>query len=232
MSVSVGKEKKITRREFLKMSGAATAGVVLGSALSMKAMAHGKPKTKQRYAMAIDLRRCIGCHACSVTCKAENDVPLGVWRSWVKLEEKGTYPDTKRYFLPRLCNHCENAPCVKVCPSGASHYGDGGLVLVDEKKCVGCKLCIAACPYKSRFTHPVKRITDKCDLCRHRIEKDVVPACVNACMGRARIFGDLNDSDSEISKLLAGQPAQVLKPELGTEPHCFYIGAEEALTRG
>lgn len=214
----------LTRRDLLK-AGIAAAAAAAVAALPAKAFAHKAHKTSRRLAMVIDLRKCTGCHACSVACKAEFGVPLGVWRSWVKIEEKGSFPHTARIFLPRLCNHCDEPPCVKVCPSGATFQRDDGLVKIDEKICIGCKLCIAACPYKARFLHPFKKTADKCDFCLHRIDKGVTPSCVNTCPAKARIFGDLNDPDSEVYGLVSRNPVQVLKPELGTEPQVFYIGA-------
>jgi len=219
-------EKKFTRKDILKMGGVAALGLLVSSLPKKDAIASIKKLSGRRMAMVIDLNKCTGCHACSVSCKSEFDVPLGVWRSWVKVEEKGTFPHTRRLFLPKLCNHCENPPCKKVCPSGATKKRDDGVVWVDEKICIGCKLCIAACPYKARFSHPQKKVVNKCDFCVHRVDKGVVPSCVNTCAPKARIFGDLNDSNSEVSKLVSRKAVQVLKPELGTEPHVVYIGAE------
>lgn len=213
----------LTRRDLLKAGVAAAAGAI-AAAIPGKVFAHKADNTSRRLAMLIDLRRCIGCHACSVACKAEFAVPLGVRRSWVKIDEKGYFPHTARMFLPRLCNHCDEPACVKVCPVGATFQREDGLVKIDEKICIGCELCIAACPYQARFLHPFKKIADKCDFCLHRIDKGVVPACVNTCPTNARIFGDLNDPDSEVSRLVSGNSVQVLEPELGTEPQVFYIG--------
>lgn len=224
-------KKTLTRRDFLKMGGVAAVGTAVSS-IPKDAFARVKHLTARRLAMVIDLDKCIGCHACSVSCKAEFKVPLGVWRSWVKIDEKGDYPNARRYFLPRLCNHCDDPPCMKVCPSGATTQREDGIVQVDDDKCVGCKLCIAACPYDSRFSHPDKKTANKCDFCKHRIDKGVVPSCVNACPTKARVFGDLNDSNSEISRLTAVKPVQVLKPELATEPHVFYISAEKLVEGG
>ncbi|NQT46254.1 MAG: 4Fe-4S dicluster domain-containing protein [Candidatus Omnitrophica bacterium] len=229
----VAQERKgLSRRDLLKMSGVAVAGAVAATLPTKDAFANAKHLTGRRLAMAIDLDKCTGCHACSVSCKSEFDVPLGVWRSWVKVEEKGTYPNTGRFFLPRLCNHCDDPPCKKVCPTGATGRRDDGIVKVDEKKCVGCKLCIVACPYDARFSHPTKKVANKCDFCRHRVDKGVVPSCVNACPANARIFGDLNDPDSDVSKLVSRKAIQTLRPELGTEPHVFYISAEKLLEGG
>lgn len=222
-------EKKISRREFLKGSAAVAVGAAVAT-FPTKAFAHKEHKTARRLAMVIDLRKCYGCHACSVSCKAEFNVPLGVWRAWVKQIDKGSYPDTRRPFLPRLCNHCDNPPCVKVCPVNATYAREkDGAVIIDVDKCIGCKLCIPACPYNARFFNPVTRLADKCTFCVHRIDKGVVPACVNTCPANARIFGDLNDPDSEVAKLVSTQPVQTLKPELGTKPQVFYIFADKAV---
>ena len=178
---------------------------------------------EKKFGMVVDLRRCIGCHACRVACKSENNVPLGVFRSWVKDMEKGIYPNVSRHYLPRLCNHCENAPCVKVCPVGASYHSEDGVVRIDYEKCIGCKYCIAACPYDSRFINPVRKTAEKCDFCYKRITEGYKPACASTCVGGARIFGNLNDPQSEISKVLAGNSVQVLKPEQNTRPQVYYI---------
>ncbi len=223
-------KKTLTRRQFLRVGGATLASVA-GAATLGKRVAFAKTKTKKRMAMVIDLRRCFGCNACSVACKAQFDVPLGVWRSWVKNVERGTYPDVKRYFLPRLCNHCVKAPCVDICPTGASYIREDGIVMIDENKCIACKSCRVACPYNSRFTNPSKEVVDKCNFCIERLEQGLEPACVNTCNAKARIFGDANDSTSEVSKLIASNPVQTLKPELGTEPQVYYIGADEVTMR-
>ncbi len=213
------------RRRLLKMAGL---GVVATGARSARAVASAVgASTGPRYAMVIDVRRCVGCHACSVACKSENNVPLSVWRSWVKQVERGRFPHTQRHFLPRLCNQCDHPACVEACPTKASYQRDDGITLVREERCIGCKLCMAACPYDARFLHPDKKIVNKCTFCHHRVDKGVVPSCVNTCQGRARIFGDLNDPDSEVARLVARESVQVLKPDLGTEPRVFYIGADQ-----
>lgn len=193
----------------------------------------GKPGVK-RYAMVIDLRRCIGCDACMVACKAEFDVPLGVFRTWVPYKVVGKYPNVKKQFMPRLCNHCDNPPCVRACPVGATYkVEDGGFVLQNYDRCIGCKACMASCPYNARFMLPKSRtytditsVVDKCTFCHHRVTQGLAPACVQTCIGRARIFGDINDPKSEVSKLVANMPTQVLRPEEGTKPHVFYIGLD------
>jgi len=193
---------------------------------------------KRRYAMVIDLRRCIGCDACMTACKAEFDVPLGVFRTWVPYRVVGTYPNVRKQFLPRLCNHCDDPPCVRSCPVGATYkVEDGGFVLMHYDRCIGCKACMASCPYNARFMLPKHRtyteitgVVDKCTFCHHRVTQGLAPACVQTCIGRARIFGDLNDPHSEVSRLVSTLPTQVLRPEEGTKPHVFYIGADRNLT--
>jgi tetrathionate reductase subunit B len=176
------------------------------------------------YAMVINLRKCVGCHACTIACKAEFNIPLGVWRTWVKIRETGIYPRVKRTFLPKLCNNCRKAPCVNVCPTRASYYDSDGTVQIDDNNCIGCKLCVAACPYKQRFVNLDKETTDKCNLCMHRVRKKLVPSCVSTCVRGARTFGDLNDPDSKVSRLIKANKVSVLKPELGTKPLVYYVG--------
>lgn len=215
------------RREFLSDIVVAAAGV--GAAALSKPAEAATAARKPHYGMLIDVRRCIGCHACSVSCKAEFDVPLGATRSWVEYVEKGDYPDVSRSFLPRLCNQCSEPQCVSVCPTGATYKRkEDGVVVVDADICIGCKYCLEACPYDVRFINPATGTADKCDFCLHRVEKGVEPACVNACMGEARIFGDLNDPTSKIAKTIAANPVTVLRPEMGTKPNVFYIAADHA----
>ncbi len=222
-----------SRREFVQklVGGVAVATVATSAAVLSSAETSpesGTEKHKQ-YGMLIDTRRCIGCHTCSIACKSEFDVPLGVTRSWVEYTEKGTYPNVSRHFLPRLCNHCRHPQCVDVCPTGATYKRkQDGIVVVDSGQCIGCKYCIQACPYDARFLNPVTKVADKCDFCIHRVSKGLVPSCVNSCIGGARIFGDLSDPTSEISRLLATNPTTVLRPGKGTEPNVYYIGADHS----
>ena len=225
---------KLKRRDFLKKAGVAVASatVIAGSLSACTPKPYSKKESipDRRLAMVIDLRKCYGCHSCSIACKSEFNVPLGVRRSQVETIDKGAYPDVKRSFLPRLCNHCANPSCVSICPTKpkASHRDEEkGLVDIHEELCIGCNMCIPACPYGVRFSHPVKNIVNKCDFCIHRVEGGVVPSCVNTCPSNARIFGDLNDSNSEVSRLVATNKVQVLKPGLGTEPSVFYIETDK-----
>jgi tetrathionate reductase subunit B len=184
------------------------------------------PETSdKRYGMVIDLRKCIGCHSCATACRDEYSVPAGYWRSWVKVIEKGVPP--KRYFLPRLCNHCDDAPCVAACPPGASFRRADGVILIDYDKCIGCRYCMAACPYDARFINPIRKTAEKCTFCIHRVDKGIPPACVEICPVNARIFGDIEDPNSELSKLIATGLVQVLKPEMGTIPKVYYIRVEK-----
>jgi len=164
-----------------------------------------------------------------VACKAENEVPLGVFRCWVKTVEVGVYPRVRRLFLPQLCNNCDSPPCVSVCPVNATWKRPDGIVVVDPHKCIGCRYCMAACPYGVRYLNPITNIVEKCHWCVQRIERDLRPACVEACPAGARIFGDLNDPESEISTLLSLNPVQSLKHEMGTRPHAFYIALDDRL---
>lgn len=183
--------------------------------------------TTKRYVMVIDLRKCVTCHACTVVCKAENGVPAGSFRTWVEEADMGIYPEVTRIKLPRLCNHCTNAPCENVCPVKATYKAEGGVVVVDEEQCIGCRYCIAACPYDARYINPGTGTADKCTFCLHRVEAGLEPACVSTCISHSRYFGDLNDPDSVVSQLLRANDFQVMRSDLGTEPSVFYIGLNE-----
>jgi len=194
--------------------------------------------------MVIDLKQCIGCHACTLACKVENATKPGIFWNKVFDEEEGEYPSVRRYFLPRLCMHCEDAPCVEACPTGASHKREDGIVLCDYDKCVGCKYCILACPYGARYFNEDKRgyfgdkltpneeigyqkhalgTVEKCHFCVDRVERGEEPACVLACLTRARIFSDLDDPNSEGSQLIRSRHGFQLREELGTNPSVYYL---------
>lgn len=176
-----------------------------------------------KYAMVIDQSRCIGCMACVVACKRENDVPPEVYRTRVLEMVQGNFPDLTTEMRSELCNHCDHAPCVTICPTGASHYEEDGTVQVDRDKCTGCKACIAACPYNVRYINEEHGYVDKCSFCQHRLQEGEKPACVTTCVGGSRIFGDLDDPESEVSVILKTTSHRVLKQSIGTRPNVYYI---------
>lgn len=176
-----------------------------------------------RLGMVIDTRRCVGCMDCVVACKTENDVPDGHCRDWIVQRLEGTMPDLWLTITSERCNHCDVPPCVTCCPTGASRVHDyGAVVLVDHDKCIGCKACLAACPYGARFVHP-DGYADKCTFCIHRVEQGELPACVAVCPTHSMHFGDLDDPESEVSRLVASRRHFVLKPDAGTRPRIYYL---------
>jgi Fe-S-cluster-containing dehydrogenase component/formate-dependent nitrite reductase membrane component NrfD len=181
-----------------------------------------------KYAFVIDQRKCIGCHACTVACKAEHDVPIGVNRTWVKYIEKGEFPNSRRYFLVNRCNHCTDAPCVAICPTKALYKRADGIVDFDSHRCIGCKSCMQACPYDALYIDPRSHTAAKCNYCAHRTEVGLEPACVVVCPEHAIIAGDMHNPASELAQLIAREPVRVRKPEQGTGPNVYYLGAEEA----
>ncbi len=173
--------------------------------------------------MVIDTKKCVGCMDCVVACKTENNVPEGFNRDWITTDVKGTFPTVKMQIRTERCNHCDNPPCVDCCPCGASHVHDlGGVVLVHHDKCSGCKACIAACPYDARFIHP-DGYADKCTFCIHRVEQGMDPACVSVCPTHCMYFGDLDDPNSSVSKLLNSRKYRALISEAGTKPQIYYL---------
>ncbi|MDA8229493.1 MAG: 4Fe-4S dicluster domain-containing protein [Desulfitobacterium hafniense] len=179
----------------------------------------------KQYAMIVQVAKCIGCQACTVACKFQNEVPDGQYRTKTPaIGPKGTYPNLSLFFEKEACQMCKNAPCVKVCPTRASYKNEDGVVLVDVDKCVGCKYCMTACPYDARFTNAKTGAVDKCSFCYEiRVGNGQKPACVSTCVGGALEFGNINDSNSDAAKLLAKYKAQVRKPEFGTIPNVYYI---------
>ncbi len=177
---------------------------------------------KKRYAMAIDTKRCVGCSACVIACKEENGLALADFRSWVEIETRGTYPVLALEIHSERCEQCSDAACVSNCPTGASYYAKGGVVLVQRELCTGCKACVAACPYEARYIHP-DGYADKCTFCLHRVEKGLLPACAAACPTQSITFGDLNDPSSDLVKLLRSRQWKQLRADAGTKPNLYYL---------
>lgn len=222
-----------------------------------EAQAAGPAKKRRQWAMVIDLRRCDGCKKCTDACQAEHELPKNF--EWIKVFEI-TDKQGRSYFMPRPCMHCENAPCLRVCPVGATFKADDGVILVDQDKCIGCRMCMAACPYGARYfnfgdppkpahpfqhptpEHPVPQIkgtVGKCMLCVHNTENGKLPACVSACGMQALWIGDLvedvatNGTDTtRLSELIKANDAFRYKEELGTSPHVWYIAGHGQALEG
>lgn len=198
------------------------------------------------YGIAFDIEKCIGCGSCARSCKIENDVPNDpfFFRNWVEqytitndeevlvsspnggidgftqpVPEEEIY---KTFFVPKMCNHCAKSPCTQVCPVGASFESPEGLALIDKNYCIGCGYCVQACPYGCRYINPSEGVVDKCTLCYHRLEKGLDPACMMSCPTGARMYGDLNDKDSNVSIFIKENNCAVLKPQLNTGSKLFY----------
>ncbi len=212
---------------------------------------------KTRWTFLVDTNKCVGCGMCVKACKLENEIPYDspVTRTWVeryvitkdgeahidsplggrdgfiddKIRDEVIDPKdiTKAFFVPKLCNQCENAPCVQVCPVGATYQTEDGVVLIDRDWCIGCGYCIMACPYGVRFFHPVTKTADKCNFCYHRTSKGLEPACVQACAFDARKIGNIKDPEDPVTKTITTKRVAVLKDEYGTKPHVFYLGLDE-----
>jgi tetrathionate reductase subunit B len=243
-------EIKPSRRKFLK-SAATLAGATIGYAWmkSSTFLLYGnEPENKNVpwYGIVIDIQKCIGCGSCAAACKNENDVPkepffFRIWVEQYTVKNDGSVniispnggiegfkqqvPDEdifKSFFVPKMCNHCYKSPCVQVCPVGATYVSPEGVVLVDEKYCLGCRYCVQACPYGCRFIHPVKKVANKCTLCYHRLKKGLDPACMEVCPTGARMYGDLRDKNSKIVLFLKEHTTQVLRPHLNTGSKLYY----------
>lgn len=214
---------------------------------------------KVRWVFLVDTQKCVGCGFCVRACKLENDIPydVPVTRTWVEryvnTRDGVSHIDTphggrdgftsqdirgekidpatidKALFVPKLCNQCDNPPCVQVCPVGATFQTLDGVALVDRTWCIGCGYCIMACPYGARFFHPVYKVADKCTFCYHRITKGRKPACVQACPFGARQLGNLKDPNDPVARIITTQRVGVLKDEYGTRPQTFYIGLDECV---
>jgi len=188
---------------------------------------------KNHYAFVIDVTRCIDCRACLVACSVENNVPMDHTRIWVHDQGiQGNWPILSRVFVPYNCMHCENPPCTEVCVSGAT-YKDAvsGLVLVDQEACIGCGYCVEACPYGVRYIDQKRGVVDKCNACVQRLEVGLQPACVATCVGKSRMFGDLNDPNSEVSIALRNAKSVTSldyeKGEVDTDPNIYYLNLPE-----
>ena len=247
----MGNERvKSSRRKFLK-SAATASGAIVGYSLLKSTQfliyaAEPEDKSLPWYGIFIDIEKCIGCGSCAKACKNENDVPKEpfFFRTWVEQYTvkndgsvdiqspnggidgfKQSSPDEeifKSFFVPKMCNHCSKSPCDQVCPVGATFTSPEGVVLIDEKYCIGCRYCVQACPYGCRFIHPVKKVANKCTLCYHRIKKNLLPACMENCPTGARKYGNLRDKNSEIVKFLKEHTTQVLRPNLNTGSKLYY----------
>jgi tetrathionate reductase subunit B len=243
--------KTYERREFLaELLKVPCATLLLGVVGPVKVFAEDGgddyEPTEHDYAMGIQIEKCIGCGKCVEACKIENDVPQVpfYFRTWVEryiiyadgevsvdspnggIDSFPPVDNGKRilrtFFVPKLCNHCENPPCVQVCPVGATFKSQDGVVLVDEDYCIGCRYCIQACPYGARFLDPRTKTADKCTFCYHRITKGLLPACVEICPTQARIFGELDKLSTPLNRMLRQSNIQVLKAHMNTEPKVFY----------
>ena len=233
------------RREFLQQNaGIAAASIAAGAATpaiqdtpqnnelfqpeSYWADRMKQPDDGKDYGWFVDTRRCFGCHACEVSCKSENDVPLGNYIRQTFFHDEGQYPKVARLFLPMSCQHCEDAPCVKACPCGALHKKSGGTVAVDYDQCCGHGTCVDVCPYGAIYLDPVAKQAVKCHNCYHRTEHDMEPACVTTCPSKALFFGDINDENSSVSKAMKEAKAVYglvqLRGEKGTKPRMWFTG--------
>ena len=235
------------RRDFLKR--ASTASVALGavsshaveaedaaddSAAKYQPEAYWKdrmqaPDDGKQYGWFVDTRRCFGCHGCEVSCKAENDVPLGHFIRQTFYKDVGQYPKVARVFLPMSCQHCEDAPCIKACPCGALHKGAGGSVLVDYNICCGHATCVEVCPYGAIYMDPVAKQAVKCHNCYHRLENEMEPACANTCPSDAIYFGDLNDPESKVRRAIqeandSGDGTTQMRTDKETRPRMWFAG--------
>ncbi|MBI4182970.1 MAG: 4Fe-4S dicluster domain-containing protein [Proteobacteria bacterium] len=241
-------------KHLLSGTATATVLMVFGPGVSKVSASHNQPRqgyniqTEHEFAYVIDVNRCIGCGNCVRACARENAVPPGVFRTWVEryvvTNDGHVYvesPDGGRegfeeinaelrkaakfsLTVPKMCNQCMDPPCVQVCPVGARFRTPEGFILVDNDHCLGCAYCVQACPYGATFINPVKKVSDKCTWCYHRVKKGKLPACVTVCPNKARLFGDLKDPESEVTKIFKEDKWMILKPAMDTVPYCFYVG--------
>jgi tetrathionate reductase subunit B len=188
---------------------------------------------KNHYAFVIDVARCIDCRACLVACSVENNVPMDHTRIWVHDQQvQGQWPVLDRVFVPYNCMHCDHPPCIEVCVSGATYKDKvSGLVLVDQEACIGCGYCVEACPYDARYIDQTRGVVDKCNACVQRLDIGLEPACVATCVGKSRLFGDLNDPTSTVSIALRNAKSVTSldyeKGEVDTDPNIYYLNLPE-----
>lgn len=219
-----------SRRSFLTIAAAAVAGAPATAVAAVSSTATGAQAGKTpHWGMVVDLRKCIGCQACTVACAQENRLPVGQHRTHVPVYEVDGPAGPSQAVLPRLCNHCDDPPCMPVCPVDATFKTPEGAVVVDADQCVGCGYCVQACPYEARFLDHETGTANKCTFCVQRTSAGLLPACVETCVGNARVFGDLNDPDSAVRKLIDAHNTRRLRPEFGTGPNVFYIGLDDRL---
>ncbi len=237
------------RRSFLKklVSSLAVSGGVVGGGLRVFAVrAQERTPGRKLWGFGVNADKCIGCARCVVACKTENNVPMEpfFYRTWVErymipkegdavvtnihmgLSPEAESPSMKgmlrSFFVPKLCNQCRRPPCVQVCPVGATFQTADGVVLVNDRTCIGCRYCIQACPYGARYLHPATSTADKCTFCYHRLHRNLLPACVEVCPTQARVIGDLNSAASPMTRFRRMNKIFVLKPHLNTEPKVLY----------
>jgi Fe-S-cluster-containing dehydrogenase component len=186
-----------------------------------------KAKARRHFGMLIDLDKCTGCQACAVACKMENDVSLGIfWNRVYRMGPLGEYPDKlEMFYFPNQCMHCEEPSCVEVCPTKATYKTEDNIILVDSSLCFGCQYCIWACPYEARTLNPSTKTVEKCIFCVHKLAKGEKPACEYTCTTGCRVSGDLNDPESDISKVLEANSDRLYRvhPEFGNKPSVIYL---------
>lgn len=241
MSDKKSSQEHPSRREFLQRAAGTLPVLAAGQAAAVRAASRQQqpeenwrermvaPDDGKRYGWFVDTRRCFGCHGCEVSCKAENDVPLGSFIRQTIYKDVGQYPKVSRAFLPVACQHCEDAPCIKACPCGALHKEAGGTVVVNYDICCGNGACVDACPYGAIYLDPVAKQAVKCHNCYHRTEVGMEPACVPTCPAEALYFGDMNDPNSKVVQAMeqakrGGEEPVQLRPEKGTNPRMWFAG--------